>query len=147
MSDPIQLTLTRTIPAPRKDVFEAWLSPDALTEFIRPMPEMSVPKVEVDAREGGAFLIVMKAGDEEMPHRGEYRTINRYDQLAFTWISPATIPGSLVTIDFVEKGPRETQVTLHHVGFPNEEMRANHEGGWTAILDTLLTTLGETWKS
>ena len=143
MNDKLELTVKRTIPAPRKDVFEAWLSPEALTEFIRPMPEMSVPKVEVDARVGGEFLIVMQAGDEEMPHRGEYRTIDRYDRLAFTWISPATIPGSLVTIDFVEIGPTETELTLHHEGFPTEEMRGNHEGGWTGILETL----GTTWKS
>ncbi len=140
MSETLELTVKRTIPAPRKEVFEAWLSPEALTEFIRPMPEMNVPKVEVDAREGGAFLIIMEAGGEELPHRGEYRTINRYDQLAFTWISPATVPGSLVTIDFVELGDSETEVTLHHVGFPNEEMRGNHEGGWTGILDTLGAT-------
>ncbi len=142
MSDPFEVTVTRTIPAPRKEVFEAWLSPDALAEFIRPMPEMTVPKVEVDAREGGAFLIVMQAGGEEIPHRGEYRTINRYEPLAFTWISRATIPGSLVTIDFVERGPSETEVTLHHVGFPSEEMRGNHEKGWAGILETLGTTLG-----
>ena len=142
MSDQFKLAVTRTIPAPRKEVFEAWLSPDALAEFMRHMQEISVAKVEVDAREGGAFLIVMQAGDEELPHRGEYRTINRYEQLAFTWISPATIPGSLVTFDFVERGSSETEVTLHHIGFPSEEMCANHEKGWTGILETLGTTLG-----
>jgi len=139
MSEAFELTVSRTIAAPRKELFEAWLAPEALTEFIRPMPEMSVPTVAVDAREGGAFLIVMKVGDEEMPHRGEYKTINRYDELAFTWISPATIPGSLVTIRFNELGPSETEVVLHHVGFPDATMCSNHEKGWTGILDTLAT--------
>jgi len=142
MSKSFELKIARTIPAPRKQVFEAWLDPAALTEFIRPMAEMSVTKVEVDAREGGAFLIVMKVGDEEMPHRGEYRTIDRYDRLAFTWISPATIPDSLVTIEFRAITPDTTELTLHHVGFPDQTMCDNHEQGWTGIVETLGTVLG-----
>ena len=142
MSSPLELTVSRTIPASRKEVFEAWLSPDALQRFMCPAEGMSVPKVEVDAREGGSFLIVMMVGDKEMPHRGEYKTINRYEQLAFTWVSEHSMPGSLVTIDFKEKSPSETEVILHHVGFPSEESRTNHEGGWGRILETLSTHLG-----
>jgi len=71
--------------------------------------------------------------------RGEYKTINRYDVLAFTWISPATIPGSLVTIRFRELGPSETERVLHHQGFPDEVVCNNHEKGWTGILETLAT--------
>ena len=33
-------------------------------------------------------------------------------------------------------------VTLHHVGFPSEESRTNHEGGWGRILETLGKRLG-----
>ena len=84
----------------------------------------------------------MAAGDQEIPHRGEYKTIKRYEQLAFTWISDHTMPDSLVTIDFHEEGPNETKITLHHVGFPSEESRNNHEGGWGRILDTLATHVG-----
>ena len=73
--------------------------------------------------------------------RSEYKTINRYEQLAFTWVSEHSMPGSLVTIDFKEKSPNETEVTLHHVGFPSEESRTNHEGGWGRILETLSTHL------
>jgi uncharacterized protein YndB with AHSA1/START domain len=87
-------------------------------------------------------MIVMTVGEKEMPHRGEYKTIKPHEQLAFTWVSEHSIPGSLVTIDFKEKSPNETEVTLHHVGFPSEESRTNHEGGWGRILETLGTHLG-----
>jgi len=33
-------------------------------------------------------------------------------------------------------------VSLHHVGFPSEESRTNHEGGWGRILETLGNHLG-----
>lgn len=142
MTRTFELTLTRTIPAPRREVFEAWLSPKALERFMCPAEGMTVPKVEVDPRVGGSFLIVMAVGGKEIPHRGEYKTIDRYKRLAFTWLSVHTVPGSLVTIDFREKGPNETEVTLHHVGLASEETRKSHEGGWGAILQKLGVQLG-----
>lgn len=142
MTRTFELTLTRTIPAPRKEVFEAWLSPKALERFMCPAEGMTVPKVEVDPRVGGSFLIVMAVGGKEIPHRGEYKTIDRYNRLVFTWLSMHTVPGSLVTIDFRAKGPNETEVTLHHVGLASEETRKSHEGGWGAILQKLGAQLG-----
>ena len=93
--------------------------------------------VEVDAQEGGSFHIVMKAGDVDLPHRGEYKTIQRYDKLVFTWLSDHTIPDSTVTLTFKERGPSETELTLHHVGFPNDQSHQNHHGGWTSIVEHL----------
>lgn len=141
MTEALQLTVARTIPAPAKDIFEAWLDPSALAKFMKPAPDMSDARVEVDAREGGVFLIAMRAGDQELPHRGEYKTIDRYTKLVFTWESGHTIPGSTVTIDFTERSPNETEVTLHHVGFPSEEARSNHEGGWGQILEAVSTVV------
>ena len=69
MSKSFELTLTRIIPAARKDVFEAWLDPQALARFMKPMESMPDCKTEVDPREGGNFLIIMMAGEQEIPHR------------------------------------------------------------------------------
>jgi uncharacterized protein YndB with AHSA1/START domain len=132
-----ELTISKMIPASVETVFEAWLDPRALAQFIKPMDGMADCDVENDAIEGGSFLIVMKAGDKEMPHRGEYRTIQRFEKLVFTWISEHTGPVSVVTLTFKECGPKETELTLHHDGLPSEEARNNHEGGWTAIMDQL----------
>ena len=137
MTETLELTVTRTIPASAKDVFEAWLDPLALARFMKPGEGMADARVEVDAREGGQYLIAMRAGEQEMPQRGEYKTIQRYERLVFTWESSFTIPGSTVTLDFREIGPNETEVTLHHVGFPTDETRGNHEGGWARILEVL----------
>ncbi|MBW2463934.1 MAG: SRPBCC domain-containing protein, partial [Deltaproteobacteria bacterium] len=49
-----ELTVTRTIPAPKKAVFEAWLDPNALMKFMCPAEAVTCPKAEVDARVGGA---------------------------------------------------------------------------------------------
>ena len=56
-----------------------------------------------DAAVGGRFLVVMRAGDQDMPHAGTYKTIDRPNRLAFTWESPfSSMEDSTVTIDFEE---------------------------------------------
>ena len=142
MNQTLELTVSRVVPAPQQQVFEAWLDPQTLPKFMLPAEGMAAPRVEIDAREGGSFLIVMKAGDQELPHRGEYKQIQKFERLVFTWISNYTVPDSTVSIDFEKLSERETKVTLHHVGFPAEEARANHEGGWARILETQGRLLG-----
>lgn len=136
------LTLTRTIAAPPGTVFDAWLDPAMLARFMTPGPDMTVPRAETDPRVGGRFDIVMKAGDQEIPHWGHYRVIARPERLEFTWVSPYT-PGeeSVVTLTFraVEGG---TEVTLDHVRLPTEESRDNHQAGWSRILETLAGSVG-----
>lgn len=135
--DELELTVRRTINAPRQKVFEAWLDPKTLARFMLPAEGMPEPRVETDPKEGGAFTIVMVAGGEEVPHNGIYKTIDRHSRLVFTWESPFSVKGSTVILDFAAAGKNATDVTLRHVKFPSEESRANHENGWTRILAKL----------
>lgn len=141
MSNQFELTVTQVVPASREAVFEAWLNPEALASFMKPLEGMTVPNAEVDGREGGAYLILMKAGDEEMPHTGVYKTVNRFERLAFTWVDPWYQGDSLVTLDFEALGPAETKLTLHHVGFSDQEACDSHHGGWTTIVGHLSSTV------
>ena len=133
----LRLETSRVINASREALFDAWLDPEMLAKFMTPGANMSVPEAASDAREGGRFLVVMRAGDKDMPHSGTYKTIDRPNRLAFTWESPfSSMENSTVTIDFeeVEGG---TNVQLTHVRFESEESRDNHLGGWAHILDCL----------
>ncbi len=131
------LTLTKVIPAPPRVVFEAWLDPQALANFMCPSEGTTLSRVETDPRVGGKFLIVMKVGDKELPHRGEYRAIDRFERLVFTWHSAAAGPDSLVTLRLEALGGTETRLTLEHTGLGSEPARARHEQGWTGILSAL----------
>lgn len=128
--------LVRTISAPRRALFEAWLDPAALRRFMCPEAGSSVGRAEVDARVGGAFLVVMVVGGRELPHSGEYEEIRPYERLAFSWRSPVAGTGSRVTLDFAETETGETRLTLEHFGLSSEQV-ANHERGWTHILSLL----------
>lgn len=85
---------------------------------------------------GGSFSLLMVAKEGKLPHGGAYKTINPFSTIAFSWISPFTVEGSLVTLNFSRKDGG-TDVTLTHVKFADEEARSNHEGGWKVILESL----------
>ena len=97
---------------------------------------MTVPRAQSDGKKGGKFEIVMAAGEQEIPHHGEYLEVDPHSKLVFTWESPFSLAGSTVTLTLSpsEKG---TRLVLEHIRFVDEESRNNHEGGWTAILEQL----------
>ncbi len=136
----LNLTVERTIKAAPADVFNAWLNPEMLRQFMMPAAGMSVPKASNEPKEGGRFEIVMLAGENEMPHTGTYREISPHDRIVFTWESPFSVDDSTVTLTFdpVETG---TRVTLRHDRFADAEARDNHKGGWISILEALDTKL------
>ena len=136
MSD-LTLTVSKTIHAPIENVFDAWLDPEMLSQFILPMPGMPQPEVENEPQQGGSFTIIMLVGEDKIPHTGQYLEISRPNRLVFSWLSPCSTDGSTVTIDFSEIDDGTTNVQLTHVKFIDEETRSDHEGGWTNILETL----------
>ena len=133
----LTVSITKNINAPIEKVFDAWLDPSILTQFILPAPGMPQPEVENDAREGGRFTIVMQVGENKIPHFGTYLIIKRPKQLVFTWESPFSVDGSQVNIKFSAIDDQTTQVDLTHRKFADEESRDNHRGGWGNILDKL----------
>jgi uncharacterized protein YndB with AHSA1/START domain len=131
------VNISKTIQAPIEKVFDAWLNPEMLSQFILPMKGMPHPQTENDPREGGSFKIIMVVGDEKIPHTGTYLTINRPHKLVFTWESPFSIEGSTVALQFFALDDNQTSLELTHRKFIDEQARSNHEGGWGNILDAL----------
>ena len=133
----LTVDINKTIHAPIEKVFDAWLNPKMLSKFMMPMPGMPESDVENDAREGGNFTIIMHAGDDKLPHSGEYLEINRPDKLVFTWVSHNSVDNSTVTLNFTKIDDNKTNISLSHVKFIDEKARSDHEGGWGNILDKL----------
>jgi len=100
MSKELNVKLSRTISASQKSCYEAWLMPETLKAFMSNCNGIGVIDAKIDAKVGGKFLIVMLAGNKEIPHTGVYRTLQPYKQLAFTWMSVhQTLAESLVTMN------------------------------------------------
>jgi len=138
----LTVNVTKIIHAPIEKVFDAWLNPETLSQFILPMLGMPQPQVETDAREGGKFKIIMQVGNNKIPHTGRYIEINPPNKLVFTWESPFSTDGSTVTLKFNDVGENRTNIDLTHIKFIDEERRENHEGGWGNILESLNDILG-----
>ena len=134
----LTVNIEKIIHAPIEKVFDAWLDPKIMSKFMNGMPGNPDSEVENDAREGGKFTIFMYAGDEKLPHTGEYLEIRRPDKLVFTWKSRySVVDDSTVTLNFTKMGDDKTKISLLHVKFIDEETRSGHEGGWGVILDKL----------
>lgn len=120
-------------------VYDAWLDPESIKEWMCPDEGVTVPTPEVDARVGGKFLFnMLVGGGVELPHSGEYKELERPSRIQFTWSSVNTKnQDSIVTIDIRPLDGNSCELTLNHKLLPSEESRNDHNGGWTRILDTL----------
>ncbi len=131
------ITISRTIAAPAQRIFDAWLDPAALAQWMRPCSGIPTPaNVKVEAREGGAFEIVMHTPSGPVRHTGIYQTIDAPRCLVFTWNSPhAGQHDSLVKVEFRPDG-RSTEVIITHERLPDAAL-AGHTTGWTDLLQSL----------
>ena len=136
------VVVKRKIAAPAQQIFDAWLDPTALAEWMRPCSAREKRSdVKVDAREGGAFEIVMHVPSGPVRHTGVYQSIEAPRRLVFTWNSPhAGQNDSLVTVDFRPDG-KITEVVITHERLPEQAVKG-HTGGWTEILESLAKQLG-----
>ena len=137
----LTLSISRTIPATPKAVYDAWLSPDTIARFMAGGADQRVTEAQTDPRVGGAFRIVMTS-DKEIAHQGIYRDLVPHSLIRFTWESPYSPADSEVTIRLapVAEG---TEITLTQVRFLSEGARDGHKGGWTLILERLATLMTE----
>lgn len=135
---PAAVRVRREIAASADELFDAWLDPEAMADWMRP-GQIVRTVAKVDAREGGRFEVLMHRAQDSILHTGTYRVIDRPHRLVFTWISPATEQHeSLVTVEFVARGEDRTEVRLTHEQLPkNEETLSSHTEGWTTAIERL----------
>ena len=131
---PAAVVVRRTIAAPADDLFDAWLDPEALAEWMRP-GTIQRSEARVDPRVGGSYEVIMHGEKGTIPHRGVYKLIDRPRRLIFTWVSPFAGENSLVTVDF-RPIDRRTEVIVTHEQLPESEI-ASHTRGWTSGLEHL----------
>jgi uncharacterized protein YndB with AHSA1/START domain len=122
-------------------VFDAWIDPESVKIWMCPST-LTAATVELDARVGGSFCIVMRDERGDFTHTGEYREIRPPQRLVFTWRSNATHnEETLVTVELFPRGD-ETELVLTHERLPDEPAVVSHTQGWQGILEKLAMHLG-----
>lgn len=124
-----RLVVRKVIPAPREEVFAAWIDPESLRDWMCP-GDMLTADAQIDARVGGAFRIVMKDATRAVHHTGEYLILEPPSKLVFTWISNSTgNRPTLATVELFEHGDA-CEVVLTHDRFVDPDEVRRHTRGW-----------------
>lgn len=128
------------MPAPCEIVFEAWIDPKGIREWMCPGDVVSA-EATLDVRVGGSFRLVMKSKDKDHVHIGTYQVVEPPVKLVFTWAG-AENPGdtTLVTVEIFPHGD-ESELVLTHERFPQADVAQRYENGWSTIAEKFATYL------
>jgi uncharacterized protein YndB with AHSA1/START domain len=141
--------LSRTLPAPPAEVYQAFLDPDKLRRWFGPA-DVQVVGVEVDARPGGEHRTTLTGpGGTRGTIVCRLRELlpNRRIVMTWSWVVDGGTYGpqeSLLTITLREAGPGRTDLTLVHSnlnGFPDEHPDGIRQA-WEQALAKLTTSVG-----
>ena len=140
VSDPPSRTavVRRLLPASADVVYDAWLDPAALMDWMCPRPSRC-RNVELDPRVGGRLRIDISDGGAEFWVGGEYLVLDRPRQLSFSWTCSTWPDPSRTSVVHVFLEPREneqTLMTIEHTLLP-PGLAGQHQRGWAAIANQL----------
>jgi uncharacterized protein YndB with AHSA1/START domain len=144
----LDLTLERTIRAPRSAVWEAWTEPAKLQRWWVPAP--TIARVDrLDIRPGGAFVTSMSDdGHLFFPHTDSiFLVVEPQDRLVFTnaidstWrpAAPAPVPMTAELTFTDHRDGTDYRVVVRH-GDPADRDRHEELGfidGWGSVTDAL----------
>jgi uncharacterized protein YndB with AHSA1/START domain len=132
------VTVQRTFPVSREEMFKAWTTVEALEQWFRP----GAMQTKVDTLElhvGGAFRFVMSGPENRQVLYGHFLEIEPPERLVFSWHAEGSDhPPTQVTVEFTEH-ENGTHVRLTHAGFQDTTSAAGYVNGWGSIFDKLTT--------
>jgi uncharacterized protein YndB with AHSA1/START domain len=144
IEESLNLTLSRTFPAPRERVFAAWTDPEQIVKWFGP-ETCRVLDAKVDLRVGGRYRFQVSSSQcGETAVYGQYREVTPPGKLVYTWQWESDLDfvnrETLVTVEFIDLGG-STELRLTHENLPNTESGGNHEHGWNGCFDKLANLL------
>lgn len=132
----------RLLPAPPEVVYDEWLDPVALADWMCPRPARC-RGIESDPRVGGRLRIDIEEEGAEFYVTGEYLVLERPARLSFTWACstwPDPRHSSVVTVLLEPRGRGQTLMTIRHTLLP-PGLAGQHARGWEAIAGQLAAEL------
>ena len=112
-AEAIILRVERRMAAPPERVFDAWLDPARVGQWLFATPDGVMERIEVDPRVGGKFLIAERRGDVLAEHFGEYLEIDRPRRLVFTFAAMRDAGFTRVTVTIEPDGNGARLVLVH----------------------------------
>lgn len=132
----------RVMPAAPEAVFDEWLNPEALVDWMCPRPSRCVA-VTVEPRVGGRVRFDIDESGRTVLITGQYLEIDRPNRLRFTWIDSGwadPTATSIVDVVFEPHGDGATLMSIEHSLLPSEAFE-DHDAGWTLTVEQLAAVL------
>ena len=132
----------RVLPAAPAVVYDEWLDPDALADWMCPRPARC-RNVEAEPCVGGRLRIDIEDSGAEFWVSGRYLVLDRPRRLSFSWSCSTWPDPSLQSVVNVLLEPHDggqTLMTIEHTLLP-PGLAGQHQRGWAAIADQLAAEL------
>lgn len=140
---PRAAVVRRVLPAPPERVYAEWTDPEAMADWMCPLPARCLA-VTLEPRVGGALRLEIEEDGTAFAVWGRFLTLDPPRQLSFSW-SCSTWPDpdveSVVRVTLERLGREETIMTIEHEALP-ADLVERHEAGWRAIAGQLAGELG-----
>jgi uncharacterized protein YndB with AHSA1/START domain len=138
------VTLTRTIPGRRPEVYRAFLDPDVLQKWFCP-GEFAVVTASVDEHVGGRHVVEMLAPDGmRLAFESVIRDLVEDERIvldfAFVGPEPGEREDTLLTVTLADAPGGGTEVRFDHERItlaPPQFDQPGVDAGWTSVLDKL----------
>jgi len=134
-----RVSIRRNMPAPRDVVYESWIDPQGIREWMCPGDAISAEAV-LDVRVGGSYRIVMRSRERDYVHTGVYQVVEPNAKLVFTWTQEGNEVTTLVTVEFLARGS-ESELVLTHERFTKADVAQRYQSGWGTIAEKLAAFL------
>jgi uncharacterized protein YndB with AHSA1/START domain len=135
------------LPAPPAAVYDEWLDPEALQDWMCPRPARCL-QVELEPCVGGTLRLAIEDQGVEFGVAGRFTLLDRPHRLRFTW-SCSTWPDprieSVVDVVLEACANHETLMTITHTLLPLG-LTEQHRRGWAAIAAQLDAELRRTGR-
>jgi uncharacterized protein YndB with AHSA1/START domain len=140
----IRVTVVHRFNASAERVFDAWLSPELLGQWMfgAKFRDEEILRLAVDPRVGGSFSFLVRRQGEEIDHVGRYLEIDRPHRLVFT-LGIGTGDSSRVIVDISPVGTGCELTLTHELHADWSDYAARARAGWTKMLAVLAAVLGE----
>jgi uncharacterized protein YndB with AHSA1/START domain len=139
MAETATVIVERRLAAPPEAVFDAWLDPEGLGQWLFRTPTGTLERVEVDPRVGGGFRVDERREDGVAEHHGEYVELDRPRRLAFDFWTSFSAERTRITIDIVAADGGSLLTLTHDGVWPDWADKTRM--GWAMILDGLADSL------
>lgn len=135
------LRTEKTFEANVKNLYQAWISEDALKQWWKPGGRNLI-SVEADVKEGGKIKYTFEqVNDSELVVEGVYKEVKPEEKLVYTWnwnLQNAAVEDGQYTlsVDFGKSGDG-SKITVHQDKDAKEEGIHPNKDGWEEALNRL----------